>query len=119
MILLTFVCSRSRMGMEEPIFQKTLERLDQENFYLSSKDYARFARETNDREKALVQRMGLKMQRSAAGVFYDVYRLIPDEVLVSCGEHPLAFGHHSLRSFRDTEQVLQLAFFQFEAFRFG
>ena len=46
---------------EGPSFQKTLERLDQENFYLNSEDYARFARETNEREKAVIQRMGLKM----------------------------------------------------------
>ena len=47
--------------MEEPPSQKMLERLDQENFYLNSEDYARFSVQTNEKEKAVVQRMGLKM----------------------------------------------------------
>jgi cytosine/uracil/thiamine/allantoin permease len=34
---------------------------DQENFYLNSEDYTRFARQTNEKEQAVVQRMGLKM----------------------------------------------------------
>ena len=50
-----------KKGMEEPAFQKTLERLDQqENFYMNSEDYARYARKTFQDEKALVERMGLK-----------------------------------------------------------
>jgi tripartite-type tricarboxylate transporter receptor subunit TctC len=50
-----------KKGMEEPLFQKTLERLDQDNHYLNSDDYARLARQTYEQEKAAVQRMGLKM----------------------------------------------------------
>jgi len=50
-----------KKGMEEPLFQKVQERLDQENFYLNSEDYAQFARQTNEKEKAVIQRMGLKM----------------------------------------------------------
>ena len=50
-----------RKGMEEPGFQKVLERLDQqENLYMGSEDYARYARKTYEEEKLLVERMGLK-----------------------------------------------------------
>jgi tripartite-type tricarboxylate transporter receptor subunit TctC len=50
-----------RKGMEEPAFQKTLERLDQqENLYMGSEDYARYAKKTYEDEKVVVERMGLK-----------------------------------------------------------
>ena len=50
-----------RKGMEEPLFQKTLERLDQqENFYMGPEEYARYARKVYADEKAIVERMGLK-----------------------------------------------------------
>ncbi len=50
-----------KKGMEEPAFQKMLERLDQqENFYMNSEDYAKYARKTFEEEKATVERMGLK-----------------------------------------------------------
>jgi tripartite-type tricarboxylate transporter receptor subunit TctC len=50
-----------KKGLEEPAFQKTLERLDQqENFYMNSEDYAKYARKTFEEEKATVERMGLK-----------------------------------------------------------
>jgi tripartite-type tricarboxylate transporter receptor subunit TctC len=50
-----------RKGMEDPAYQKVLERLDQDNVYKSSEDYAKFAKQLNDEEKAVVERMGLKM----------------------------------------------------------
>jgi tripartite-type tricarboxylate transporter receptor subunit TctC len=50
-----------RKGSEEPAFQKTLERLDQqESFYMGPEDYARYARKTFAEEKAVIERMGLK-----------------------------------------------------------
>ncbi len=50
-----------KKGMDDPAYQKVLERFDQDNFYLSSEDYAKFAKQVNDKEKATVERMGLKM----------------------------------------------------------
>jgi tripartite-type tricarboxylate transporter receptor subunit TctC len=50
-----------KKGMEDPAFQKTLERLDQqENFYMNSEDYARYARKTFQEEKVYIDRMGLR-----------------------------------------------------------
>ena len=50
-----------RKGSEDPAFQKTLERLDQqESFYMGPEEYGRYARKTFLEEKALVERMGLK-----------------------------------------------------------
>ena len=50
-----------RKAMDDPAYQKVLERLDQDNVYKSSEDYARFARQMNDEQKAVVERLGLKM----------------------------------------------------------
>ena len=50
-----------KKGMDDPAYQKVLERLDQDNFYLNSEDYAKFAKQVNDKEKATIERMGLKM----------------------------------------------------------
>ena len=50
-----------KKGMEDPAYQKVLERFDQDNVYLNSDDYAKFAREINTEQKAIVERMGLKM----------------------------------------------------------
>lgn len=50
-----------RKGLEDPVFQKTLERFDQqENFYMGSEDYARYAKKTYEEEKLYVERLGLK-----------------------------------------------------------
>ena len=49
-----------RKAMDDPAYQKVLERLDQDNVYLGSEDYAKFAKRINDEQKAVVQRMGLK-----------------------------------------------------------
>jgi tripartite-type tricarboxylate transporter receptor subunit TctC len=50
-----------KKGSEESAFQKTLERLDQqERFYMNSDDYAKYAKKTFDDEKIVVERMGLK-----------------------------------------------------------
>ena len=50
-----------RKAMDDPAYQKVLERLDQENVYMSGEDYAKFAKKTYDEEKAVIERMGLKM----------------------------------------------------------
>ena len=50
-----------RKAMDDPAYQKVLERLDQDNVYLNSEDYAKFAKQINDKERAVVERMGLRM----------------------------------------------------------
>ena len=50
-----------KKAMDDPAYQKVLERLDQDNVYLNSEDYAKFAKQLNEEQKAVVQRMGLKM----------------------------------------------------------
>jgi tripartite-type tricarboxylate transporter receptor subunit TctC len=47
--------------MDDPAYQKVLERLDQDNVYKSSEDYAKFAKQVNDEQRAIIERMGLKM----------------------------------------------------------
>jgi len=49
-----------RKAMDDPAYLKVLERLDQDNAYLSSDDYAKFVRKVNEEQKAVVERMGLK-----------------------------------------------------------
>ena len=49
-----------RKAMDDPVYQKTIERLEQENWYLSSADYARYAQETFAAEKSVVERLGLR-----------------------------------------------------------
>jgi len=48
-----------RKAMEDPVYLKTIERLDQEPWYLGTEDYARYARETYAKEKAAIERLGL------------------------------------------------------------
>jgi tripartite-type tricarboxylate transporter receptor subunit TctC len=45
--------------LEDPGHQKVLQQLDQEPWYQSSGDYARYARETLQKERALIERLGL------------------------------------------------------------
>lgn len=51
-----------RKAIEDPAYQKTLERLDQENYYLSTADYARHVKVWYDEEKANVERVGLSLK---------------------------------------------------------
>ena len=51
-----------KKAMEDPGYQKTLERLDQENFYLSTEDYTRRIKVWYDEEKANVERVGLSLK---------------------------------------------------------
>lgn len=46
-----------RKGMEDPIHLQAMEKYDQELLYMSSEDYARFARQTFDEERATASRM--------------------------------------------------------------
>jgi tripartite-type tricarboxylate transporter receptor subunit TctC len=50
-----------RKAIDDPAYQKVLERFDQDNMYMNGEDYAKFARKTYDEEKAVIERMGLKM----------------------------------------------------------
>ena len=49
-----------RKAMDDPIYQQTIERLEQENWYLGSADYARYAKETFVAERATIERLGLR-----------------------------------------------------------
>jgi len=48
-----------KKAMEDPAYVKTVDRFDQEAWYLSSEDYARYVRETWTQEKAAIERLGL------------------------------------------------------------
>ena len=50
-----------KKALEDPEFQKTLEKFDQEAYYLNSADYAALARKTIEEERVAIQRLGLKM----------------------------------------------------------
>ena len=50
-----------KKALEDPEYQKTLEKFDQEAFYLNSADYAALAKKTFDEEREIVKRLGLKM----------------------------------------------------------
>jgi tripartite-type tricarboxylate transporter receptor subunit TctC len=48
-----------KKALDDPEHQKVLDQLDQELWYQSSEDYAKCARETFQRERALIERLGL------------------------------------------------------------
>jgi tripartite-type tricarboxylate transporter receptor subunit TctC len=48
-----------KKAVDDPEHVKMLDQLDQEVWYLSSEDYARYARETFQKERALIERLGL------------------------------------------------------------
>ncbi|MFY9315889.1 MAG: tripartite tricarboxylate transporter substrate binding protein [Burkholderiales bacterium] len=50
-----------KKAMEEPEFKQTLEKFDQEAYYLNSADYAALAKKTFEEEREIVKRLGLKM----------------------------------------------------------
>jgi tripartite-type tricarboxylate transporter receptor subunit TctC len=50
-----------KKALEDPEYQKTLDKFDQEAFYLNSADYAAHARKTYGEEREAVKRLGLKM----------------------------------------------------------
>jgi tripartite-type tricarboxylate transporter receptor subunit TctC len=45
--------------LDDPEHLKVLDQLDQELWYQSSEDYAKYARETLQKERALIERLGL------------------------------------------------------------
>ena len=45
--------------LDDPEQLKVLDQLDQELWYQSSEDYAKYARETFQKERALIERLGL------------------------------------------------------------
>jgi len=49
-----------RKAIEDPIYLKTIERLDQEPWYRSSEDYAKYVREYYPTQKAVMEKLGLK-----------------------------------------------------------
>jgi tripartite-type tricarboxylate transporter receptor subunit TctC len=48
-----------KKGLEDPAHLKVLEKYNQPLWYQSSEDYAKFARETYERERQIIQRIGL------------------------------------------------------------
>jgi len=50
-----------RKALENPEYQKTLEKFDQDAYYLNSADYAALAKKTFEEEREAVKRLGLKM----------------------------------------------------------
>ena len=50
-----------RKALEDPEYQKILEKLDQEAYYLNGADYAALARKTFEEEREVIKRLGLKM----------------------------------------------------------
>ena len=51
-----------KKGMEDPIHLQALEKYDQELVYMSSEDYAKFARDTFNAEKATMERLKAQMK---------------------------------------------------------
>src|SRR5213083_2087069 len=48
-----------KKALDDPEHLKALDQLDQEPWYQSSEDYAKYARETLQKERALIERLGL------------------------------------------------------------
>jgi len=49
-----------KKGMEDPAYQKILDRLDMEPFYKNTEDYGKYVRELCEEEKMIVEKLGLK-----------------------------------------------------------
>jgi tripartite-type tricarboxylate transporter receptor subunit TctC len=52
-----------KKGLEDPIHTKTLEKYNQPVWYQSTEDYTRFAREQYERERKLIDRIGLTRKK--------------------------------------------------------
>jgi tripartite-type tricarboxylate transporter receptor subunit TctC len=50
-----------KKALEDPEYQKTLEKFDQEAYYLNSADYTALAKKTFEEERVAVKRLNLKM----------------------------------------------------------
>jgi tripartite-type tricarboxylate transporter receptor subunit TctC len=51
-----------RRALDDPEYIKTITRFDQDNFYLSSEDYAAYARRTLGAERLFLERLGLSLK---------------------------------------------------------
>jgi len=49
-----------KKGMEDPAFQKILEKFDMEPFYTNTEDYVKYVKELCEEEKENVEKLGLK-----------------------------------------------------------
>jgi tripartite-type tricarboxylate transporter receptor subunit TctC len=49
-----------KKGMEDPAYQKILEKYDMEPFYKNSEDYTKYVKELCEEEKENMEKMGLK-----------------------------------------------------------
>lgn len=52
-----------KKGLEDPLHLKTLEKYNQPLWYQSSEDYGRFAREQFERERIIIERIGLAKKK--------------------------------------------------------
>lgn len=52
-----------KKGLEDPIHTKMLERYNQPVWYLSSEDYTKWAREQYEKERAIIERLGLTRKK--------------------------------------------------------
>ena len=52
-----------RKGLEDPVHTRTLEKYNQPLWYQSSEDYTKFAREQYERERKLIERIGLAKKK--------------------------------------------------------
>lgn len=52
-----------KKGLEDPIHTKVLEKYNQPVWYLSSEDYTKWAREQYERERKLIERIGLSKKK--------------------------------------------------------
>ena len=50
-----------KKALEDPEYQKILDRYDQDALYMSGDDYAKFARKLFEEEREIIKRMGLKL----------------------------------------------------------
>jgi tripartite-type tricarboxylate transporter receptor subunit TctC len=49
-----------KKGMEDPAYQKVLEKFDMEPFYKNTEDYVKYIKELVEEEKENVEKLGLK-----------------------------------------------------------
>jgi tripartite-type tricarboxylate transporter receptor subunit TctC len=52
-----------KKGLEDPIHTKMLERYNQPLWYLSAEDYTRWAREQYEKERVIIERLGLSKKK--------------------------------------------------------
>jgi tripartite-type tricarboxylate transporter receptor subunit TctC len=50
-----------KKALDDPEYQKTLDKFDQDAYYLSSADYTALAKKTFEEEGVAIRRLGLKM----------------------------------------------------------